>query len=273
MITPAANHMNSAKTSYIIRLFRLARLLLHILSGLLQSFVYPHFNRTIQRRMARKWANNFLAILNIKLICSGILPAEDEKRVILVANHISWLDIMIIMAKYPVRFVAKAEILGWPLLNLLCRNVGTIFIEREKRNDTLRVNQDIVRALDSGDSIAIFPEGATSDGTVLLHFHASLLQSAVNVSASLFPVAICYRDSAGIHNTKVAYANITIIQSLKQILEQPFIQAELYFLDSITSDDKNRRELARLSEQAISETLQLSVVRKAPERSADLPVE
>lgn len=265
--------MNSTATPKIIQIFRLSRLLLHILSGLLQSIAYPHFNRAIQRWMARRWSKNFLEILNIKLIQNGTPPKEDEQRVILIANHISWLDIMVIMTRYPVRFVAKAEILSWPLLNILCRNAGTIFIDREKRNDTLRINQAISDTLSVGDSVAIFPEGATSNGTALLHFHASLLQSAVDAQAALYPVAISYRDMAGLHNTKAAYVNITILESLKLILEQPTIRVEISFLDSIRCKDKNRRELARLSEHAISEALQLSVVRKVPEKHVGPPTE
>lgn len=265
--------MNSTATPKIIQIFRLSRLLLHILSGLLQSIAYPYFNRAIQRWMARRWSKNFLEILNIKLIQNGTPPKEDEQRVILIANHISWLDIMVIMTRYPVRFVAKAEILSWPLLNILCRNAGTIFIDREKRNDTLRINQAISDTLSVGDSVAIFPEGATSNGTALLHFHASLLQSAVDAQAALYPVAISYRDMAGLHNTKAAYVNITILESLKLILEQPTIRVEISFLDSIRCKDKNRRELARLSEHAISEALQLSVVRKVPEKHVGPPTE
>lgn len=223
--------------------------------------------------MVRKWARNLLKILNIKLSCSGSLPPEDEQRVILIANHISWLDIMIILALYPVRFVAKTEILSWPLLNILCRRAGTIFIEREKRNDTIRVNQDIGEALVVGDSVAIFPEGRTSDGTALHHFHASLLQSAVSVQASLYPVAISYRDMTGTHNSSVAYVDLTIVESLRRILKQPTINAELFFLDPISCNGKNRRELIRLSEHAIAEALQLPVVRKKPEKLSDLPSE
>lgn len=267
------NSMNSPTTSRITQIFRFSRLLLHIISGLLQSVAYSYFSRSTQRRMAREWAKKFLGILNIKLICNGNLPAEDAQRVVLIANHVSWLDIIIIMTMYPVRFVAKSEILSWPVLNVLCCNVGTIFIEREKRNDTLRVNQDISNALIGGDSIAIFPEGATSNGTVLLHFHASLLQSAINAQALLYPVAISYHDKAGAYNTRVAYVNVTILESLKLILKHPTIQAELFFLKPIHCINKNRRELARLSEQAISETLQLAVMRKIPGKSSDLPSE
>lgn len=265
--------MNNAPTSRIIQILRFARLLLHILSGLFQSIIYPHFSRSVQRYMVRKWARKMLGILNVELSWSGSLPPEDEQRVILIANHISWLDIMIILTIYPVRFVAKSEVLSWPLLNILCRKVGTIFIKREKRNDTMRVNQDISEALVAGDSIAIFPEGTTSDGTVLLHFHASLLQSAATVEASLYPVAINYRDMSGAHNAAVAYVNVTIVESLRHILQQPAIKAELIFLERISCTGKNRRELTRLSEHAISEALQLPVVRKRPEKPSDLPIE
>lgn len=266
-------HMNRAQTSKIIQVWRLVRLLFHVISGLIQSLPYPFLSRSIQRYMVRKWARKLLEILNVQLTCTGSLPPEEDQRVILIANHISWLDIMIILTLYPARFVAKTEILGWPVLNILCRKVGTIFIERERRNDTIRVNQDICTALIAGDSIAIFPEGRTSDGTVLLHFHASLLQSAVAVQASLYPVAISYYDTAGAPNTRVAYVNLTIVESLKLILAQPVIKTEMVFLDPIGCEGKNRRELVRLAEHAIAETLQLPVVRKAPGKSFDLPGE
>ncbi|SFM38998.1 lysophospholipid acyltransferase family protein [Nitrosomonas communis] len=265
--------MNSTQTSKTIQIIRFSRLLLHIFSGLFQSIAYPYFSRSRQRYIARKWARNLLEILNIKLSRSGALPPEDKQRVILIANHISWLDIIIILALYPVRFVAKTEILSWPLLNILCHRAGTIFIEREKRNDTRRVNQHIGEALGAGDSVAIFPEGKTSDGTTLLHFHASLLQSAVTMQAMLYPVAIKYRDMTGAHNANIAYVDSTIVESLKLILKQPVIKAELYFLDPISCTGKNRRELARLSEHAIAEMLQLPVVRKVPEKLSGLPSE
>ena len=111
--------MNSTQTSKTIQIIRFSRLLLHIFSGLFQSIAYPYFSRSRQRYIARKWARNLLEILNIKLSRSGALPPENKQRVILIANHISWLDIIIILALYPVRFVAKTEILSWPLLNIL----------------------------------------------------------------------------------------------------------------------------------------------------------
>lgn len=262
-----------AKTNKYLQLFRLICLIIHFVSGLLQSFIYPHLNRCTQRHMAKNWAQRFLRILNIKLHYHGSLPADDQTHAILVANHISWLDVIAILAVCPARFVAKSEILGWPILGKLSDNAGTIFIAREKRNDTLRVNQFLSEILMTGDRIAIFPEGTTSDGTHLLHFHASLLQFAVASKALVYPVAVHYRDALDQPTTVTAYVDVSIAQSLQLILQQPSCHVELTFLDPLHGEQKNRRELARLTEQAISHQLALPIVRKGPEKSFDLPIE
>ncbi len=261
------------KTHKFLQFFRLLCLIIHFVSGLLQSFIYPHVNRRTQRYMAKKWAQRFLRILNIKLHYHGSLPSDDQARVILAANHISWLDVIAILAIYPVRFVAKSEILDWPIIGKLSANAGTIFVAREKRNDTLRVNQFLSEILIAGDRIAIFPEGTTSDGTHLLHFHASLLQFAVASKGLVYPVAIHYRDAMNQPTTLTAYVDVSITQSLQLILQQPSCHVELNFLTPLQGEEKNRRELARLTEHAISHQLALPVVRKGPEKSSDLPIE
>jgi 1-acyl-sn-glycerol-3-phosphate acyltransferase len=143
----------------------------------------------------------------------------------LAANHISWLDVYALIAVCPARFVAKAEIRSWPLLGWLSRNAGTLFIERTKRSDTARINEHIGNALTTGDRVAIFPEGTTSDGTILRHFHASLLQPAMTVAATLYPVAISYTDTAGKTSKNAPYAGISMLKSVLQILTEPWIGA------------------------------------------------
>ncbi len=222
--------------------------------------------------MACNWAQKFLRILKVELCPGGTLPVCGPQGIVFVANHISWLDIMVILAVYPVHFVAKAEISTWPILGRLCRNAGTLFIEREKRGDTLRINQQISSTLKDGRSVVIFPEGTTGDGDVLQHFHASLLQPAVTAETLLYPVAIRYRNRDGSRNSSVAYVSVTILQSLIQILTEPEIQVELIFREPIPGAGRNRRELARLAEKAIAQTLSLSVIRTIPEIPSDLPV-
>jgi 1-acyl-sn-glycerol-3-phosphate acyltransferase len=254
----------------LIQIFRSIRLLLHIISGLIQSAVYPHLDQPAQRRMAQNWSTQLLAILCIKLRHRGAPPAAEAQRVILAANHISWLDVYALNTVCPARFVAKAEIRGWPLLGWLSRNAGTLFIERTKRSDTARINADIADVLKVGDRVAVFPEGTTNDGTALRHFHASLLQSAVTASALLYPVAIRYTDITGKVSEAAPYVDISMLESLQRILRQPWIDVELIFADPIDSSGKNRRELARGAEQAIANALSLPLPHKTPGKPADL---
>lgn len=263
--------MAATSVNKLTRAFRFVRLILHIIFGLLQSFALPYVSTARQNQITYNWAQKFLRILKVKLSFGGILPVCHQRGVILVANHISWLDIVVILAVCPVRFVAKAEIGTWPVLGRLCRNAGTLFIEREKRNDTLRINQQISSVLKTGYSVVIFPEGTTGDGDVLLHFHASLLQPAVTAQALLYPVAIRYSHRDGSRNLNVAYVSVTILQSLMKILAEPEIQVELIFKEPVSGVDKNRRELARLAEKSIAQALSLNIKCTASEILSDPP--
>ena len=258
-------------TPISIRIIRFVRLLLHVVSGIVQSIAYPHFSRSIQHKMMKNWAIKLLKILNIKLHYTGKFPDQNVKHALLVANHVSWLDICLLMAVCPTQFVAKSEIRSWPVIGFLCKRVGTVFIARAKRSDTMRTNQTISNILLTGERVCIFPEGATSDGTQLHHFHASLLQSAVNVNALLYPVAIRYLDDTGNSCRDAAYTDISLMTSLQKILSQSSINAVLDCSEVIHSEEKNRRELARLSEQAIANSLSLSSYHKESEKPSYLP--
>ena len=260
-------------TSRLTQIFRAARLLLHIVSGLIQSAIYPHVDQQWQRRMAKNWSARLLSILSIRLRYQGTPPALETSRAMLAANHVSWLDVYSLQTVCPARFVAKAEIRGWPLLGWLSRNAGTLFIERSKRSDTARINKHISEALASGDRVAVFPEGTTGDGKALMHFHASLLQPAVNVEAMLYPVAIRYTNMAGEISTAAPYVNISMIESLRRILREPWINVELIFGTPIDSNGKNRRELARWVEHAIANALFLPVPHKTPGTPSGHPSE
>lgn len=255
------------------RILRFLRLLLHVVSGVIQSLVYPYLPRSIQRRMKQYWATGFLDILNIKLYCNGKPPGIETQRVLFAANHVSWLDVCVLLAACPTRFVAKAEIRNWPVIGLLCRNVGTLFIKRAKRSDAMRINQHINDVLTAGDRVTIFPEGTTSDGTMLRHFHASLLQSAATVGVQLYPIAIRYRNAEDKICKEAAYTDPSLLLSLRQILSQTRIDVDVMFLEPIASSGRNRRELARFSEQAIANALSLSVLHKELGKFSDHPSE
>lgn len=257
-------------TAPLTRAFRYTRLLLHILSGLAQAAIYPHLSQAAQRRMAKNWSAGLLAVLNVKMRLSGAPPDAGMRQVMLAANHVSWIDVYALNSICPARFVAKSEIRGWPVFGWLSRNAGTLFIERAKRSDTARINQSISAALMQGDRVTVFPEGTTSNGTMLRHFHASLLQPAVVSEAMLCPVAIRYRNADGNISKEAAYVELSLLDSLRQILLQPWITVELTFADPINSSGKNRRELARLAEQAIASALSLPLPHKSVEKPSGL---
>lgn len=260
-------------TPILLRLIRTFFLFTQVASGCLQALIYPYFPQHIQRRMMQRWSSGLLATLNIRLRCIGKPPGFEIPRALLVANHISWLDICVLMAACPTRFVAKSEIDGWPVLGFLSRQAGTLFIRRDRRSDTLRINQQIGEVLEKGEKVVIFPEGTTADGTYLNHFHASLLQSAINADALLFPVAIAYYRANGEVCLEAAYTDSSLALSLRNILSQNEIVVELSFLEPIACGMRNRRELARLLEQTIAETLSLSIPHKKTEKPYGLPTE
>ncbi|GJL76132.1 1-acyl-sn-glycerol-3-phosphate acyltransferase [Nitrosomonas sp.] len=258
-------------TSGLVRTIRLTRLLFHVVSGIIQSIPYPYFSRPTQHQMMKNWAAGILKILCIKVHHTGQLPGQNIQQALFVANHVSWLDICLLMAVCPTQFVAKSEIRGWPVIGFLCKRVGTLFIKRAKRSDTMRINREIGNVLTAGERVCIFPEGATSNGLQIHHFHASLLQSAVNTHAFLYPVAIRYLDSTGKICLDAAYIDTSILASLKKILNQPRLEAVLNFNDAILCEGRNRRELARLSEQAVANSLSLSPYHKESEKPSYLP--
>ena len=114
---------------------------------------------------------------------------------LMVANHISWLDISVIHAARHCRFVSKSDIRDWPLLGTLATGAGTLYIERSSRKDALRMVKDMADAMKEGDVVAVFPEGTTSDGLQLLPFHANLIQAAISANAPVLPTALRYVDA------------------------------------------------------------------------------
>jgi len=109
---------------------------------------------------------------------------------LLVSNHISWVDILALHAVYPCRFVAKADVEHWPLVGTLVTGGGTLYVKRESRRDAMRVVHRMAQALKDGDILAVFPEGTTSDGSSVLPFHSGLIQAAISADSPVQPVAL-----------------------------------------------------------------------------------
>lgn len=237
---------------------------LHILYAIaLTALLFPLLPDNKKARLERHWNSGLMDILNIKIRLGGVAPDLSVQNMMLVANHVSWLDIYLLNAVCPVRFVSKVEVRSWPVVGWLASRTGTLFIDRSKRHDTARINSEMSAVLSKGGCLGVFPEGTTSNGSLLRPFHASLLQPAVHSQSQVWPAAIRYTHADGSLNMAPAFIDeLTFAASLSMILSQAVIYAELEFLPPIAAHGKARRELARDAEHAIASALNLTVAHK-----------
>jgi len=239
---------------FTIALWRLIRSLWQLLLGILIcSFIFPFLTPAQRLPWVSRWCVRVLRALGIALQIDG---TPRPGATLVVANHVSWLDILAINAVQPVRFVSKADVRGWPVLGWLIECGGTLFIERERKRDALRVVHQVAQALRNGDTVAVFPEGTTSDGTGLLPFHANLLQAAISTCTPVQPVALRFADRAHGFSPAVAYiGDTTLVQSLWLIVMADGLQAHVSWLAPLASDATERRTLSEALRRQIAQAL------------------
>lgn len=240
-----------------LRALRIARLALHLARGmLLAAVVFPRITDAQRRAHIRHWSHRLLAMLSIRLHVVRHTPhGELPARVMLVANHVSWIDIFAIDALMPARFVAKSEVARWPLVGWLATRAGTLYLQRARRHDTARVNRDVGAALQGGELVAVFPEGTTTDGTRLLKFHSSLLQPAVSERAAILPVAVSYWKGDGTRCTELAYdGHWSLWQTVRRMVRVRRIRCTVTLLPLLHPKD-HRRELAAAAHHVIARAL------------------
>jgi len=236
----------------VIVVFRSMRLIGHLLYGLLLACSFPLLGPGSRRALLNYWSRALLDILHVRLEIAGRIPAMHEPGALLVANHVSWLDVFVINAASPSCFVAKSEVRSWPLIGILCRLTRTVFIERNYRRDTLRANRAIGDALASGERVSLFPEGTSTDGSQVRHFHAALFQCAIDIGTCIQPVAIRYHDGSGMRSEDANYiGDMTLIESLLNIMRSRSLHARLVFLPALHSAGQSRRALADDAHAAI----------------------
>ena len=175
--------------------WKLLRGLVHVLAGLCTIvLLFPRLSQSQRNARVQAWALELLEHFAIKLVVRGQPPAIGP--MLLVSNHISWLDIVVMHAARHCRFVSKSDVQGWPLVSTLANAAGTLYIERASRRDAMRVVHHMAKALRAGDVLAVFPEGTTGDGGQLLPFHANLIQAAISAQAPVQPLALQFVDAA-----------------------------------------------------------------------------
>jgi len=221
------------------------RVLFHLLAGLaIIALRFPSLSQEQRDMRVQVWAADMLGRLGVRLQLDGMVPVAGP--LLLVANHISWLDIVVLHAAHHCRFVSKSDVGRWPIIGALATGAGTLYIERRSRRDAMRVVHQMVQALRDGDILAIFPEGTTGDGHDLLPFHANLIQSAVSAQAPIQPVALRFVDQAGQPSRAVSYiGDESLVGSIWRTLSANGLCAEVRFGARQLADGRDRRAWAQ----------------------------
>lgn len=226
--------------------WRMVRATAHVVHGI--WIIRTRFERLSPEQTeatVNQWSRDMLRIMGVQLVVRGQAPAAGPCLV--VANHVSWLDILVINAAQPVRFVSKSDVLHWPLIGRLVAGAGTLFIERESRRDALRMVQHMAERLQAGDRVAVFPEGTTGDGQSLLPFHPNLLQAAIAADAPIVPVALRYlrAESQERHTAPVFVGSTTLVASIWTTLRARELTAVVHYTEAQTAQGRDRRAWAQ----------------------------
>ncbi|MDP3170200.1 MAG: lysophospholipid acyltransferase family protein [Polaromonas sp.] len=225
--------------------WRLLWALSHIAGGIWTIvFRFPRLAQHEKEARVHAWAQAMLRGVGIELAQQGMPVAQGPA--LLVANHLSWLDIVVLHASRYCRFVSKADIRHWPLVGTLAGGAGTLYIERESRRDAHRVVHHMVERLRLGEVLAVFPEGTTGDGISMKPFHANLLQAAISADAPVQPLALRFVDAdTGQTNFAPRYIDDdSIFVSIWETLCVPRLRAEVTVGQPRRADGRDRRAWA-----------------------------
>lgn len=239
-------------------------------SGLLVTLlVFPLCSEAARLRLKSSWAVALLDTLGVGVEAD---LTHAVPGALVVANHISWIDIYVINAALPSAFVSKAEVRNWPVIGWLAARNDTIFLRRGSRGHARIVNQEIADLLDRGRHVALFPEGTTTDGRSLLHFHAALLQPALSAGHPVLPVAISYWEQDGQRSLAPRYdGDISLGQCTGAILRRKRLVARLVTTPVLGLDGEDRKQVAAQAREAIASGAGLPRASNPPEIPAGLP--
>lgn len=192
-------------------------------------------------RWLTKWSRQMLRILNAQVTFHGNPPS----RGILVSNHLSYVDVLVLGSLQSIVLVSKSEVRSWPVLGVLTRCAGTLYIKRENRGDVVRINEEMVRVVDSGMVVTIFPEGTSSDGSGVLPFRSSLFGPAENHGWPVTPAWIHYSLADGSVADEVCYwRDMTFFSHLLNLFSKEKVEAFVSY-GATVEGKMDRKEMAR----------------------------
>ncbi len=246
---------------FAVTLFGLAVLILALFPiQLIGIALNNHWQRSIPHLFHRA----FCVMVGVRIRELGKRSADDP--VLILSNHVSWLDICVITALTPVVFVAKSEVARWPVFGWLAKLQRTIFIERERRQKTGAATQEIAGRLLGGDAVVLFAEGTSSDGVRILPFRSALIgavhhalgDSTHHTRITVQPMSLAYMRFGGLPvgralRERVAwYGDADLIPNFIGILAAGAVDVTVTWGEAVSYDmSADRKQIARAAEMSV----------------------
>ncbi len=236
--------------------FKLARIGVHLGEGFVLgtasgALFKPH--QRYQQPVVKFWHRRLCKILGLQIQITG---QADKRPALWVSNHISWLDIPVIGAHFPVHFLSKAEVEAWPVVGRLAKAGGTLYIKRGS-GDSKAVAKQMAEHLQLGRSVLFFPEGTTTDGAGLKRFFHHLFHAACVTGSDIQPVVLRYKDQHGnIHAVAPFIGDDEFGDHLLKVLQEQQIHVELKVLPRVSVYGKDERSLAKELQAMMAAALQ-----------------
>ncbi|EQD34301.1 phospholipid/glycerol acyltransferase [mine drainage metagenome] len=239
----------------LVRLARTPAILLWMVVGVgVSSLValsgpWKQQQRRLRIRVADYWLSGALRFIGVRV---RIVGQPQTGTVLFAANHVTWLDILVLSSVCRARFVAKAEVASWPLLGWFAKEGGTVFIRRGDNASFAAVVECMRAELMQGERLIFFPEGTTSNGHELRRFRSRLFASATEPGVWVQPVGMRYAGAGEGANEQIPFVgDETIFANLWRILLLESVEAEMVFFDPLPGARHSPKELAQACEKRI----------------------
>ncbi|MET7877294.1 lysophospholipid acyltransferase family protein [Micromonospora sp. DT68] len=239
------------------RVLRLVSAAGMLLAGVGVAVVLPALPARERQALARGWARTTARAFGVRLVIKGRLP---RRRALLVANHVSWLDILAVLAVAPARLVAKREVRTWPVLGLLAAAGGTVFVDRSRPRALPATVRRLADTLRAGRSVTVFPEGTTwcaGDAVTCRPgggFRPAMFQAAIDSGSPVVPLRLVYRcEAIGSTTTAAAFLGAdTLLRSVARVVAARDLVVTVTIAAALhPARDADRRLLARAAESAV----------------------
>ncbi|WP_243792555.1 1-acyl-sn-glycerol-3-phosphate acyltransferase [Saccharopolyspora gloriosae] len=241
--------MRRAGTHRVV--LRLTRAAGQMLLGVGLAVVYALVRGPVRTALVKAWFRGLLRAFGVRLVVRGERPEADG---LVVTNHVSWLDVVALMAVNPMRLLAKTELRSWPVVGPLAARVGTLYIDRERLSALPDAVRTVADALRDGSVVGAFPEGTTWCGLASGTYRPAVFQAAVDAGVQVRPVALRFTTASGAPTTIAAFVGAaTLLESVLAVARVRGLVVELSVLPAIDAAAiGDRRELARRAERAVA---------------------